>query len=490
MSQSQGPSAVPAPVPKKPRKRFVGRTSSKPANAPVVVANQIPESILQDKALQAAVDVLPRNYSFEIHKTVHHVRKNGARMVALQMPEGLQMYACAIADIIERFTGALTVIMGDVTYGACCIDDYTAVALGCDMLVHYGHSCLVEFIVWLVPIDTTTIKTLYIFVEIAIDTEHLTNTVRMNFPSSRRVFQERLLTEDDVRTGDRIDRGRPTLEIQGPGSDKGQEKPDDEPTRLALVSTIQFVAAVQRLKDDLSAEIADGQALGSTLPEHRVDVWSGRYEASIPRSKPLSPGEILGCTAPRLGDVDALIYVGDGRFHLEAIMIANPAVPAFRYDPYSKKVTREGYDHAEMSAVRAQAVRSASASMEQGARWGVILGTLGRQGSLRQHQSIRHQLGKVPHVPILLSELSPAKLACFGPHVGVFVQTSCPRLSIDWGYAFARPLLSPYEAAVALGTLTGWKGVKKGEGDYPMDFYEKDSVWAKARTWRLPAANR
>ena len=32
--------------------------------------------------------------------------------------------------------------MGDVTYGACCVDDYTALALGCDMLVHYGHSCL------------------------------------------------------------------------------------------------------------------------------------------------------------------------------------------------------------------------------------------------------------------------------------------------------------------------------------------------------------
>ncbi|KAG9080898.1 Diphthamide biosynthesis protein 1, partial [Ceratobasidium sp. 370] len=76
---SQGPSTVPTPV-KKPRKRFVGRTSSKIANIPVVVANQIPESILQDKALQAAADVLPRNYSFEIHKTVHHVRKNGARM--------------------------------------------------------------------------------------------------------------------------------------------------------------------------------------------------------------------------------------------------------------------------------------------------------------------------------------------------------------------------------------------------------------------------
>ena len=32
--------------------------------------------------------------------------------------------------------------MGDVTYGACCIDDFSARALGCDLIVHYGHSCL------------------------------------------------------------------------------------------------------------------------------------------------------------------------------------------------------------------------------------------------------------------------------------------------------------------------------------------------------------
>ena len=34
------------------------------------------------------------------------------------------------------------VILADVTYGACCVDDYSARALGCDMLIHYGHSCL------------------------------------------------------------------------------------------------------------------------------------------------------------------------------------------------------------------------------------------------------------------------------------------------------------------------------------------------------------
>ena len=53
------------------------------------------------------------------------------------------MFATSLADILHRHTGAETVIMADVTYGACCVDDFSARALGCDLLVHYGHSCLV-----------------------------------------------------------------------------------------------------------------------------------------------------------------------------------------------------------------------------------------------------------------------------------------------------------------------------------------------------------
>lgn len=34
------------------------------------VINQIPDEILNDKKLAAAIEVLPSNYSFEIHKTV------------------------------------------------------------------------------------------------------------------------------------------------------------------------------------------------------------------------------------------------------------------------------------------------------------------------------------------------------------------------------------------------------------------------------------
>lgn len=92
-----------------------------------------------------------------------------------------------------------------------------------------------------------------------------------------------------------------------------------------------------------------------------------------------------------------------------------------------------------------------------------------------------------PPLLILLSELSPAKLALFSPEaISTFVQTSCPRLSIDWGYAFTRPLLSPYEASVALGRIRGWGGLdlgkgqgeeQKGDGAYPMDFYSVSAVF-------------
>ena len=179
--------------------------------------------------------------------------------------------------------------------------------------------------------DQTKIKTLYVFVEIAIDTIHLAQTVRLNFPDDRRTFRETLLDSEEIDreipAGANI--GRPRhLRIEGPSvaikhgesDDRPAQEQSAEPTRLALVSTIQFVAALQQLKNDLNTEYSGAPPLGllgDRKPDQgseksAVDVqvpklWTGKYEATVPRSKPLSPGEILGCTAPRLGDVDALM---------------------------------------------------------------------------------------------------------------------------------------------------------------------------------------
>lgn len=186
--------------------------------------------------------------------------------------------------------------------------------------------------------DQTSIKTLYVFVEIAIDSSHLSHSIRLNFPNDRQQFYDTLLESEETRSqvpiGSEIGPSR-HLRIEGPipadtiGYATEQERllrVPREPTRLALVSTIQFVAALQRLKEDLTADTSteplpqapagfiqgcssDDSTQSHTIEASRPSVlWTGRYEATIPRSKPLSPGEILGCTAPRLGDVDALMY--------------------------------------------------------------------------------------------------------------------------------------------------------------------------------------
>ncbi|BFZ18348.1 hypothetical protein BsWGS_21387 [Bradybaena similaris] len=355
--------------------------------------HQIPDEVLNDVDINDAIKQLPENYNFEIHKTIWKIRQTQAKRVALQFPEGLLLFACVIADIIERFTEADTVIMGDVTYGACCVDDFTAKALGADLMVHYGHSCLI-------PIDQTDgIQMLYVFVDIKIDTVHFIETLKFNF---------------------------------------------DPGTRLALVSTIQFVAALQGARRHLSPHFA----------------------VVTPQSKPLSPGEILGCTSPKLTDSDAIVYLGDGRFHLESIMIHNPDLPAYRYDPYSKVFTREYYDIQRMHCARQEAIAVASKAK----MIGIILGTLGRQGSPKVMENLVSQIKAAgrDYLIVLLSEIFPDKLKLMNS-VEAWVQVACPRLSIDWGTAFSKPLLTSYELSVAL-KVTDWCST------YPMDYYASDSL--------------
>lgn len=192
---------------------------------------------------------------------------------------------------------------------------------------------------WLlqVPIDQTTIKTLYVFVEIAIDSSHLVQTIRLNFPNDRQRFYASLLESEEESSqipAGKILADAGHLRIEGPSEDFTPQDPSSydmdlqsdttyfQPTRLALVSTIQFVSALSNLKDELSIECATSEV--SKMPagllqgpsedpgeaSHAVGkprLWTGKYDVTIPRSKPLSPGEILGCTAPQLNDVDALL---------------------------------------------------------------------------------------------------------------------------------------------------------------------------------------
>lgn len=162
--------------------RNIARKDSSPVvrRTVAVARRQVPDDILNNVALNDAIQLLPTNYNFEIHKTIWRIRTERASVVALQFPEGLLMYACVIADIITTFGGAKVLILGDVTYGACCVDDFTACKLGANLLVHYGHSCLV-------PINITRVKVVYVFVEIFFDSKHLVDCISSSFSSETHI---------------------------------------------------------------------------------------------------------------------------------------------------------------------------------------------------------------------------------------------------------------------------------------------------------------
>ena len=62
--------------------------------------------------------------------------------------------------------------------------------------------------------------------------------------------------------------------------------------RMVFVSTIQFVASLQTASRELKEK-------------------HGFLSITVPQAKPLSPGEILGCTSPVVKDADILVYLGN-----------------------------------------------------------------------------------------------------------------------------------------------------------------------------------
>ncbi|KAA0202634.1 hypothetical protein HAZT_HAZT011248 [Hyalella azteca] len=359
----------------------------------------VPPEIENDPKLMKALQELPENYNFEIPKTIWKIKQLQAKIVALQLPEGLQIFAETISNILQSYCDVVCINMADVTYGACCVDDISAARINADLLVHYGHSCLV-------PIDKTVIPIMYVFVDIQFDSAHFMKMIRATF---------------DIKTP------------------------------LALVSIVQFVGSLQKLAIALRDE---------------------GYDVLVPQSRPLSPGEVLGCTSPPLPSHPhyTIVALGDGRFHLESIMISNPELDTYLYNPYNKVLSREYYDQPLMKHNRRKAIDAASDAHV----WGIIFSTLGRQGNDGVRKHIQSQLiaaGKKV-ISVDHDQVYPDLFNAMGRHVEAWVQVACPRLSIDWGHHFNQPLLTPYEAMVAL-KLAQWSATH-----YPMDYYANQSLGA------------
>ncbi len=78
-------------------------------------------------------------YEIPLDEILAELRRLNANRVLIQSPEGLRREAEELASFLEN-KGIEAILHGEVNYGACDPADLEAKRLGCDALIHLGHS--------------------------------------------------------------------------------------------------------------------------------------------------------------------------------------------------------------------------------------------------------------------------------------------------------------------------------------------------------------
>ena len=79
------------------------------------------------------------DYDLELERVVDRINKEKARLVCIQLADGLKPKAKLIQNEIEKKTNAKVVIWAGSCFGACDIP-LEVKRMGIDLLIQFGHS--------------------------------------------------------------------------------------------------------------------------------------------------------------------------------------------------------------------------------------------------------------------------------------------------------------------------------------------------------------
>ena len=212
--------------------------------------------------------------------------------------------------------------------------------------------------------------------------------------------------------------------------------------KIGLVTTVQHVHQLQEAKNIL-------ETAGKTVLIG--DSGCLKY-----------PGQVLGCdfrNAQSVSEnVDAYVFVGGGRFHAIGLALAT-GKPTIIADPY-EQVAYSIDDQVRRVLMQ----RWANISEAKGANnLGLLISLKPGQMKLNDAINLKQKFEKHGlRVSLLaLREVTPSSLMQF-PFIDAFVNTACPRLSLDDSGNFDKPLLSVNETLVMLGEIRWEDLLRKG----------------------------
>jgi 2-(3-amino-3-carboxypropyl)histidine synthase len=212
--------------------------------------------------------------------------------------------------------------------------------------------------------------------------------------------------------------------------------------KIGLVTTIQHVHQLDQAKNLL-------EAAGKTV--FVGDAGKVKYA-----------GQVLGCdfsNAQAISEkVEAYLFVGGGRFHAIGVALATDK-PTIIVDPYDQ-VAYPIHDQVRRIIMQRWAN---IVEAKQAKNFGILISLKSGQMRLTEAMSIKEKLEKTGLKVMLLGlrEITPSALLQF-PGIDAFINTACPRISLDDAPNFGKPLLSLNETLVILGEMKWEDLLKRG----------------------------
>jgi len=200
-----------------------------------------------------------------------------------------------------------------------------------------------------------------------------------------------------------------------------------------------------------------------------LEVYLGR------KNNLLFESQTFGCdfstVYPMSKEVDAFCYLGESEFHAVGVALAT-GKPTYLLDPYLEEVR----DMKEEDEIRRKRSILAVYKALDARVFGVVTGLKEGQKMLGRSRWIskRLEMNGRKVVQLAMRDITPDRLAPFRD-IEAFVQTACPRISID-GFTFDRPVLSIPQADALVGLMEG-----RGMGE----FLERPK-WIELTTGLLP----
>lgn len=77
-------------------------------------------------------------YDLELDRVIREIKKEKAKTICVQLPDGLKPKAKEIIDTITAATKARVIIWAGSNFGACDLA-LDVSRLGADLLIHFGH---------------------------------------------------------------------------------------------------------------------------------------------------------------------------------------------------------------------------------------------------------------------------------------------------------------------------------------------------------------